>query len=157
MVAVGLAGYAVGASRQATGIAVTVEAQPVTGSLGIRDIGEETDAADEAPSKELAIEKSASAALGSEYDYTDTSGSAGSGFYQPIKVHIDWQVNSDPYADYLDEPWTREPAAEESASAALGSEFDYTDTSGSAGSGFYQPIKVHIDWQVADPLSDPWD
>ena len=74
MLAVGLAGYAVGASRQATEL--TVESQ--------------------AASMELAVEEVPG--IGLEGDYTD--GGWDDSFYQPLKIHIEWNVD-----DLSDEPW----------------------------------------------------
>jgi hypothetical protein len=140
MLAVGLAGYAVGASRQPTGVTVTVEAQPAIASRGIDDT--EGDAG-EASSSEFAAEEIPG--LGFESDYTD--GGGGSSFYLPVKVHIEWQVEDFPYI----EEWDRVPNTE---FAADGLEGDYTD--GGRNSSFYQPMRSHFGGNAGDTSSDPW-
>jgi hypothetical protein len=145
MLAVGLAGYAVGASRQPTGITVTVEPQLASRSLGI---GDTEDEAGEAPSMELGVEEVPG--IGFEGDYTD--GGWDDSFYQPVKVHIEWQVEPFPYVEEWDRAPNREPAAKEIPGVGL--EGDYFD--GGWDDSFYQPLKVHIEWNVDDPSDEPW-
>ena len=93
VLAVGLAGYAVGASRQATDIAV--ESQ-----LANEDMGQELASEDTGQelASELAAEEEPSAVEDSAVDYTEDGWMPENNFYQSKKVHIDWDLG-DP------DPW----------------------------------------------------
>ncbi len=139
MTAVGLAGYAVGASRQATDIAVAVESELARRALAARVIPghDENYNPGGAPNYVPAARKV-------QPSYTG---------YDPSRARFDPWIYNFQYMEELDEEWVRALAAKE-ASADAEVELDYTE-GGAPENNFYQPIKPHIDWDIGDP--DPWD
>lgn len=137
MVAVGLAGYAVGASRQATGIAV--ESQLASAALAVRVIPGHDD----------------NYSVGGFPNYVAPARKVQPSYtgYDPSKALFDPWIYNFQFTEDMDKAFIRELAAKE-ASADAEVELDYTE-GGAPKNNFYQPIKRHIDWDLGDP--DPWD
>ncbi len=139
MVAVGLAGYAVGASRQATGIAVAVESELASKALAARVPPAHDD----------------NYSVGGFPNYVAPARKEQPGYtgYDPSKALFDPWIYNFQFTEDMDKAFLRELTAKE-ASADAEVELDYTE-GGAPKNNFYQPIKRHIDWDLGDP--DPWD
>jgi hypothetical protein len=139
LVSFGLAGYSVGASRQASDIAVAVKSQLTTGSLAVRRIVEaETYGPSGAPNYVPAAPK----------EVFHHSG------YNPLEAKYDPWIYNFQFVEDMEKEFVREVRAEEQTSVAGWVESDCPD-GWEPENNFYQPIKVHIDWDLGDP--DPWD
>lgn len=140
IVAASLAGYAAGASRQATDVAVAVESQPASESLAARVIPGHDDNYNPGGSPNYVPP--------ARKEQPNHDG------YDPSKALFDPWIYNFQYTEDMDKKSLRELAAKENAGALAEAEGDYTQ-GWAPKNNFYQPIKRHIDWDLGDP--DPWD